>query len=106
MPKEKVSKSGRKYLRKEVSHQLAISLGKLREQLGEMKFNSRLKKAAKVLTKGMDTFKKVEAQKEKSAIEVPSGALVVKPSSRVRKGSSDKYSASNCKKTNVATKSK
>jgi hypothetical protein len=79
MSKEKVSKPGKKDLRKEVSHQLEISLGKLKEQLGEKKFNSRLKKAVKILTENMDAPKKEKHQKGKSVIKVSSDILIPKP---------------------------
>jgi hypothetical protein len=78
MSKEKVSKPGKKDLRKEVSHQLEISLGKLKEQLGEKKFNSRLKKAVKILTEDMDTPKKEKAQKGKSVLKVSSDIKIPK----------------------------
>lgn len=79
MSEQKVNKTGKKNFRKEVSHQLEISLGKLKERLSEKKFNSRLKKATKILTKGIDIDKKEQPQKKKPVIEVPSVALVEKP---------------------------
>lgn len=78
MSKEKVSKHGIKDLRKEVAHQLEISLGKLKEQLGEKKFNSRLKKAVKVFTEDIDTPKKEKPKQGKSILKVSSDVLTAK----------------------------
>ena len=85
MSKEKVSKPGKKDLRKEIFHQLEVSLGKLKEQLGEKKFHSRLKKAVKLLTENIDMPKKEQPQKEKPAIKITSHDLIAKPAQKSAK---------------------
>lgn len=85
MSKEKVSKPGKKDLQKEVSNQLELSLGKLKEQLGEKKFNARIKNAVKILTEDMDAPKKGKPQKGKSIIKVSSDMLIPKPARKSTK---------------------
>jgi hypothetical protein len=79
MSKEKVGNPGKKDLRKEIFHQLEISLSKLKEPLGEKKFHSRLKKAVRLLTENIDMPKKEQPQKEKPAIKITPDDLIVKP---------------------------
>lgn len=85
MSKEKVSKPGKKDLRKEIFRQLEVSLGKLKEPLGEKKFHSRLKKAVKILTENIDMPKKEQSKKEKPAIKIASDDLIAKPAQKSAK---------------------
>lgn len=107
MSKEKVSKPSKKDLRKEVSHQLEISLGKLKEQLGEKKFNSRLKKAVKILTEDMDTPKKEKPQKGKSILKVSSDIQIPKvPQKSAKVTAADTAPKAAAKKVKTASKVK
>lgn len=66
MSKEKSSISPKKVFRQEVYNQLENSLPKLKEQLGKDKFGSRLKKAVKILTEGLDAGKNEQPVKGKT----------------------------------------
>ncbi|WP_118973877.1 hypothetical protein [Taibaiella koreensis] len=62
-----MSKNAKKVLKEEVTFQLEQALGKLKDFLGERKFNSRVKKAVKLLTAGIDNSDK-PARKEEPAV--------------------------------------
>ena len=66
MTKDNSTHSDKKNLQKELIFQLDNSLGKLKDFLGEKKFNSRIKKAVKLLTEGIDT-KKMKKDEPKAA---------------------------------------
>jgi hypothetical protein len=57
MAKEKKKTVGKKVLQDKVAYQLENSLGKLKDFLGEKKFNSRISKAARLLTEGIQKKK-------------------------------------------------
>jgi hypothetical protein len=63
MSKEK-SGSSVKDLREEITFQLNQSLGKLKETLGEKKFETRVKKAVKLLTEDLEVSKKEKGKKD------------------------------------------
>lgn len=68
MSKAEKSTSLQKDLRKEVTQLLETSLGKMKEYLGERKFNNRIRKASKLLTEGVgQRSKKVK----KEALKAP-----------------------------------
>lgn len=63
MSKEK-SSSSVKDLREEITFQLNQSLGKLKETLGEKKFDIRVKKAVKLLTENLEVAEKEKGTKD------------------------------------------
>jgi len=69
MSGEKTMKVDKKALRKEMEHLMATSLGKLKEELGEKNFKSRLKKAIKLLTE--DVKPAAQIKKEKTTKDKP-----------------------------------
>jgi hypothetical protein len=70
MSKEKKSTVADEQILKTVTGQLHTSLTALKAQLGEKKFNKRIKKAAKLLVAGIEKkpFKKVIAKPTKKVI--------------------------------------
>lgn len=75
MSKDKVSASGKKELRKEVTRQLESSLGTLQGLLGAKKFDARIKKAVKILTEGVATVEKKATVKTKTAKTKPAETI-------------------------------
>lgn len=67
MSKEQAKASPKKELRNEVTRQLEQSLTGLKSLLSEKKFSARLKKAAKVLTEGLEKDKKEPVKKAPSS---------------------------------------
>ncbi|SEW13353.1 hypothetical protein SAMN05428988_2361 [Chitinophaga sp. YR573] len=64
----KAAKSSRKDARNTIEEKLNLLLVDLKKELGESKFKNRIKKAAKLLSKGLDKTKKpVVAAKKKAA---------------------------------------
>ncbi len=76
MTKEKSSQPNKKALREEVAYQLEHTLGKLKEHLGEKKFNSRLKKVIKLLTEDIELPKKTKPAKSISNNKTALGSPV------------------------------
>ncbi|SFE73564.1 hypothetical protein SAMN05518672_109232 [Chitinophaga sp. CF118] len=64
----KADKASRKDARNTIEEKLNLLLVDLKKELGDTKFNNRVKKAAKLLSKGLDkTKKKVVTVKKKAA---------------------------------------
>ena len=62
--------SQKKQLQLEVTQQLKNSLGELKELLGDKKFNARVKKSVKLLTRGLSLKNKdTSASKPKKEVE-------------------------------------
>ncbi|WP_118974929.1 hypothetical protein [Taibaiella koreensis] len=79
MAKETKAIPEKKILQKEIAYQLENSLGKLKDLLGEKKFNSRINKAVKLFTEGIKTDEK----KPKKGIVNPI------PTNKTTKGKND-----------------
>ncbi|MBW8686317.1 hypothetical protein [Chitinophaga rhizophila] len=72
----KPAKSSRKDARNTIEQKLDLLLVDLKKELGETKFRNRIKKAAKLLSKGLDKPKKTAVVKKKAAKKA---AVTVKP---------------------------
>lgn len=66
MPAKINNATWQKDLRKQITCQLEEALGDLRGLLGEKKFNSRVKKAVKELTDGVEKIRKKEEKRPKA----------------------------------------
>ena len=80
MSKEKKTTVAGEKILKTVTEQLHTTLTALKVQLGEKKFNKRIKKAAKLLVAGIEKkpVKKVIAKPTKTVVTKPSKAKTVK----------------------------
>ncbi len=72
----------KKELKKELAHKIEVALPEIEESLGKKKFNKRLKKATRLLVKGVrlngtdkktKTFKKAAQPKKKEDIKKKTG---------------------------------
>jgi hypothetical protein len=72
----KPAKASRKEARNTIEKKLDLLLVDLKNELGETKFKNRIKKAAKLLSKGLDKPKKKAIAKKKVG---PKAAKPVKP---------------------------
>ncbi len=96
MAKNTDSHSERKNLQKEITYQLDSSLGKLKDFLGEKKFNSRIRKAVKLLTEGIDKKmmkKEAKTPQKKSVPEAKEGTAVPAVTPQVKKKAAVKKAA-------------
>jgi transcription initiation factor TFIIIB Brf1 subunit/transcription initiation factor TFIIB len=82
----KAAKSSRKDARNTIEEKLNLLLADLKKELGEGKFKNRVKKAAKLLSKGLDktkkkavTVKKKAAKKAKVSTKKPAVAATPAP---------------------------
>lgn len=65
-----------KEIKKEIHSKLEAALVELKGQLGDKKFNNRIKKAAKLLSEGLGKEEKPEAPKEAAAKAAPAKKTV------------------------------
>jgi hypothetical protein len=65
----KADKSSRKDARNTIEEKLNLLLVDLKKELGDTKFKSRVKKAAKLLSKGLDKTKKKVVTVKKKAVK-------------------------------------
>lgn len=65
-----------KEIKKEIHSKLEAALVDLKGQLGDKKFNNRIKKAAKLLAEGLGKEEKPEAPKESTAKAAPAKKTV------------------------------
>ncbi|MFA6151686.1 MAG: hypothetical protein WC716_10235 [Chitinophagaceae bacterium] len=78
-----------KEIKKEIHSKLEAALVDLKSQLGEKKFNNRVKKAAKLLTEGLGKEEKPEAPKVAAAKAAPAKKTVA-PTAAVKKAAEKK----------------
>ncbi|ACU58462.1 hypothetical protein [Chitinophaga pinensis] len=72
------AKSSRKEARDTIEKKLDLLLVDLKNELGDTKFKNRIKKAAKLLSKGLDKKKKAAIVKKKATKKAVKGAKPVK----------------------------
>ncbi len=78
-----------KEIKKEIHSKLEAALTDLKSQLGEKKFNNRIKKAAKLLTEGLGKEEKPEAPKVAAAKSAPAKKTAA-PTAAVKKAAEKK----------------
>jgi hypothetical protein len=74
----KPAKASRKEARNTIEKKLDLLLVDLKNELGETKFKNRIKKAAKLLSKGLDKPKKNAIAKKKVAVKATKKAKPAK----------------------------